>query len=275
MPLENQKCICQKPFSGPRDVLLERLEAVREECPALKLVFLPDDVWSGYQDWHRRCDLNFLSILLPALRDGFLGRATSAIHRFFIEDGKLCQKLTPQYRQDLRERWWQGSDPLEGHHQYRTFMGRLAELQFAEMLEQQGWSIQGLEALGAKVDIRASDLNGVSTSFEVKYIGTEDEDFKTLLRAMESENGTASAGVSPYAAINYVLFREYELAHLFESTNSCRIGVIIISDFDWWRFEHQLVEQWIDWNEPCFYKADKTWDDFCKKQRNTYPDLTD
>jgi hypothetical protein len=255
--------------------LLEQLETVRKECPAINLVFLPDDVWPCYRHYHRQTDLDFLSILLPALQNALLGRVTSAIHRFLITDGSLRSEVTTQYKKDLRERWWRASSPLERNRQYRTFKGRLAELQFAERLERRGWSINSLEAWGANVDIDASAPDGISTSFEVKYIGTEDDDFKTLLRAMESEDGTASGKVSPYAAINYLLFRTYEAAQQLKSSDGCRIVVIIISDFDWWRFEHQLVEQWIEWNEPCFYKADKIWDDFCIKQRNKYPDLTD
>lgn len=274
MTLDNEKCSCQKPYNGPRDGLLKQLEAIRKDCPAIKLVFLPDDVWPDYQDWHRLRDHAFPSILLPALQKDCLGRVTSPIHRFFITDERI-RSVEKLYRQDLRERWWQYSDPLKQHRKKRAFLGRLAELQFAERLEQQGWSIDNLEAWdrGAKLDIEASAPDGISTSFEVKYLGTEDGVFRTLQEAIEDPRGIAIGQRFFQASINYLVFRTYEAAHQLKSSGSHRIAVIIISD--WQGFDQQLADDWIDWNEPCFCKADKIWEDFCIKQLNKYPDLTD
>jgi hypothetical protein len=81
-----------------------------------------------------------------------------------------------QYLQDLRERWMLYSDPHERHQKARIFLGRLVELQFAEWLELQGWTVSGLEALRQGPDFEAYTHDGRPTAFEVKFIGTENDD---------------------------------------------------------------------------------------------------
>jgi hypothetical protein len=90
------------------------------------------------------------------------------------------------------------------------FLGRLAELQFAEWLEELGWKIVGLEALRTGSDIEAETHDAVRGGFEVKLIGTEDTDFKLILQSLAGK--IVADSVSPYAAVNYLLFRVYEAA---------------------------------------------------------------
>lgn len=82
---------------------------------------------------------------------------------------------------------------LERHRKARIFTGRLAELQVAEWLELNGWTVSGLEALGAAHDIQAIAPGAhTTTSIEVKTIGVEDVDFEMIVASLK---GTPSRRV--------------------------------------------------------------------------------
>lgn len=86
--------------------------------------------------------------------------------------------------------------------------------------------------------------------------------------------GKPSVGVvSPYAAINYLLFRVYEASKQLVGFNGHRIAVLIIDDLTWSRFDIQLENGWIDWTNPVFFEKDSEWDSFIKTQRSRYPNL--
>lgn len=103
-----------------------------------------------------------------------------------------------------------GSEAAERHRRGRTFEGRVAELQCADWLETQSYQIVNLEALGGAVDIEAVSPDGSPTAFEVKFIGIQDADFSMIQRSLEGDAEPYT--VSPYTAINYLLFRAYEAA---------------------------------------------------------------
>jgi hypothetical protein len=131
--------------------------------------------------------------------------------------------------------------------------------------------IGGLEALRQGPDIEATTVDGVAATFEVKFIGSEDEDFGMILRSIA---GAPAAGpVSAYSGINYLLFRLYEAAKQLAGINSRRIAIVIIEDLTWWRFELQLKNGWIDWSSPRFIGQDSDWEAFLKEQGGRYPDL--
>jgi len=162
-------------------------------------------------------------------------------------------------------------DPLERHQKSRIFAGLVVELQFAEWLETLGWTIVGLEAFREGADIEARTVSGVDTVFEVKAVGTEDQDFKMILRSLADEPAVTS--VSPYVAMNYLLFRVYEAAKQLGRIDGPRIAVAVIDDTTWWRFEWPLENQWIDWVNPSFFDWDVEWEAFLKGQKGRYPDL--
>src|SRR5207249_2856911 len=105
-----------------------------------------DEVWIAFQQWHRQPEpiAHHRSILLLAMERGHLGRVTSAVHRYLITAGLPKSDVRQQYLQDLRERWMLYADPVERHQKFRMFAGRLVELQCAEWLELQGWTVSGL-----------------------------------------------------------------------------------------------------------------------------------
>jgi len=177
-----------------------------------------------------------------------------------------------QYLKDLQEDWMRYETAIERHHKFRMFLGRLTELQFAEWLEQRAWKIVGLEALRKGSDIEAESNDGLLSGFEVKLIGTEDTDFQMILQSLAGK--VVADSVSPYTALNYLLFRVYEAAkQLARVKNGRRIAVVIVNELTWWRFEVQLRNGWIDWTEPRFLGDDPAWGKFLERQQLTYIDL--
>lgn len=172
-------CIChQPPLSATESTLLDTFAGIREGCPAIKELFVPDETWPKFRAWHLEPDgeAHHRSMLLLALERGHLSGMTSPIHRYLFESGCVNSRLRRQYLKDLRETWMNDADPIERHHKFKMFSGRLVELQCAEWLEGRGWKIAELEAFREGPDIEATDENQVHTAFEVKYIGQDTED---------------------------------------------------------------------------------------------------
>ena len=266
-------CACTTPPVDDQGDSIDTLETIRTGCPALRSVFLPDNVWPKFKAWHQNRDVvaAHRSMLLLALERGHLARLTSSAHRYLIKNGAVRQEVRRQYVKDLAERWMHHLDALERHRRSRRFNGRIAELQCAEWLETGGWTILGLEALRQGSDIEAKSDSGMMTAFEAKFIGSQDYDFELILCSMA---GKPSVGVvSPYAAINYLLFRIYEASKQLTTFNGHRIAVVIIDDLTWSRFDFQLENDWIDWTNPVFFEKDSEWDAFIKTQQGRYPNL--
>lgn len=210
-------------------------------------------------------------MLLLGLERGHLHRLTASIHRYLIRDGHLHPDARRQYVKDLRERWMLDPDPLDRHQKSRIFSGRLTELQFAECLERQGWTITGLEALREGHDVEAKHGLNPTTAFEVKSIGTEDRDFEMIVHSLAQE--PSGGPVSAYASINYLLFRVYEAARQLAGFRGRRIAVAIIDDPTWWRFNLQLRKGWLDWTNPEFLNYDAPSETFLQRQEERYPAL--
>jgi hypothetical protein len=163
-------------------------------------------------------------------------------------------------------------DPHERNRGSGVFTGRIAELQLAEWIETtRGWTIVGLEALREGPDVEAQDESGVATAFEVKAIGAEHDDFEMILQRIAQ--GPSGGSVSPYAAINYLLFRVYEAARQLARFQGRRVAVVMVGDINWYRFDFQLRNHWIDWSNPSFLSADPTWEEFLRRQEHRYPGI--
>jgi len=254
-------CTCLELRERIEEEALEIFADVRSRCPVLHQIFLPDTIWIDFQKWHNQPDTvaHHRSILLLAMERGYLGRVTSAVHRYLITSGQARPDIRQQYLQDLRERWMFYQGPTERHQKFRTFMGRLVELQFAEWLELQGWTISNLEALQEGPDIEAYVFEDGVTAFEIKFIGTQDGDFSIILRGLANQPAVTS--VSPYEAANYLLFRVYEAAKQLQRSTSERIAVVVVDDLTWFRFKLQLNDGWINWDNPRFF-SDHDWGGF-------------
>jgi hypothetical protein len=73
--------------------------------------------------------------------------------------------------------------------------------------------------------------------------------------------------VSPYAAINYLLYRAYEASKQLARYSHPRIAVIMVEDLAWSRFQMQLQDNWIDWNKPEFCPGDPEWEAFMNQKK--------
>jgi hypothetical protein len=266
-------CSCSKRQGNLGEESLEVFGAVRSCCPALHQIFVPDEVWPGFQQWHRQSDtvVCHRSILLLAMERGHLGRVTSAVHRYLIPEGFPKPDVRQQYLQDLRERWMLYSDPKERHQKFRMFAGRLVELQFAEWLESQSWTISGLEALQEGPDIEAYASDSRPAAFEVKFIGTTDSYFAAILESLAGQS--ALRFPSLHGAANYLLFRVYEAAKQLQRGARDRIAVVVVEELTWPMFRSQLTNSWIDWANPKFFSSGQVWEEFMACQRTRYPDL--
>ena len=94
-------------------------------------------------------------------------------------------------------------DPAKRHQKFRSLMGRLVELQFAEWLESKSWTVSKLEAFREKPDAEAYIFENDVTAFEIKFIGTRTMIFGIILRSLANQPAVAS--VSPYEAANSLL----------------------------------------------------------------------
>lgn len=153
------------------------------------------------------------------------------------------------------------------------FSGRLAELQFAEWLETQGWVVADLEAWRKGPDVEAMSADGkTKVAFEVKLIGIEDDDFAAVADSLA--NKTSVRCVSPYEAVNYLLLRAYEAAKQLEHDSHKRIAVVVIENLTWDGFDLQLDDEWVDWPQPRFFegrgKVGPKWMDLIAKQKKRH-----
>jgi hypothetical protein len=214
--------------------LLDTFAAVREECPALKELLVPDEIWPKFHNWHLWSDDEAYheSTLIHALEGGYLSSITSPVHRYLLESSRINPLVRKQYIKDLRENWIEYIDPLERHEKFKIFQGRVVELQCAEWLERQGWEISDLEAFGEESpDIEAKSASGDLTAFEVKFIGQDEDGFDTVLKGFSGEEAYSRSSLD--LAANYLLYRVYQSAkQLQRSAASARIALVVIDDTD-------------------------------------------
>ena len=270
---ETLNCICQAPPSPAiGSSLLDIFAAVRGRCPAIKELFVPDEVWSKFHNWHQWSDVkaHHESALLLALSRRHLSSITSPVHRYLLKSGHINSRVRKQYINDLQEKWMDSSDPLKRHKEFKIFYGRVGELQCAGWLETQGWEITDLEAFRERgPDIEAKSARGDLTAFEVKFIGQDDDGFNTVLKGFSGED--AYERRSPYCAANYLLYRVYQSAKQLQGASAAtRIALVVIDEQIWFTFETQLKGGWIDWKNPTFMDI---YDPFIDRERKKNPNL--
>ena len=215
--MKTTACMCQD--IGPVDCAdaLEILAEVRDQCPVLGQLLVPDSTWNRYREFHTGAtdDAEHVSVVYGSLISGCLGSLTEPLHRLLLDGSLLKRELTKQYRNDLTESWMFQKDEIERHRKSRIFIGRLAEIHTASWLEDKGWTITQLEAFGGKSDIQGIGPDKRKTYFEVKYIGQEDEEFNRVLSSLRGEGGAAWVSTSNIVG-DYVMLRTYEGAKQLE-----------------------------------------------------------
>lgn len=110
---------------------------------------------------------------------------------------------------------------------FKSFMGKIAELMYADHLDKSGWQITNLEAWDKNsCDIEASK-NGRSFNFEIKYIGPFIEE--ALIRLFSNGIGYTR----PFEIFDYIKARlEDTLKNSVFAQKENRIGVILVDAYD-------------------------------------------
>ena len=160
-------CACTAGKTG-KGTLLNELARVRDGCPALKRILIPDDAWPKFEARVKAAlakpdVVGHNAIAYYALERGDLGRMCSPIHRYLLDGDTPKPKVEVEA---LQEHWLLKETELGKHQRSKSFMGKLVEILFAEHLEAQGERVVALEALeGSGPDIVA-ERDGKRRSFE-------------------------------------------------------------------------------------------------------------
>jgi hypothetical protein len=185
----DQFCECyQKPLSSNRVDQLAAFYNIREHCPALFEVTIPNEILEE----HRRFSMteldnaNHCSIAFYAYLDGWLEDFTEPFHRYVLSGKCICSNVTQQYRKDFRENWFFKHTEIERFKSARRYKSRLSELNFCQWLEFHDWEIIDLEMYGSSFDVEAKKIDQKVTRFEVKYLDSPQEKFELSVPLFES-----------------------------------------------------------------------------------------
>lgn len=256
---------------------MQEFAAIREKCAALREILVPDSVWPDFQQnaEYFPDTVGHKYKVLGALQHGILSKITFPIHRYLMDDNNPKETLKSGYRKELVERWIEQKTSLKRHQKARGHEGKINELLCASWLENQGWKIDRLEALGGDFDIEATSTDKISYSIEVKFIGQEDKKFEEFEKSCISRN--AIAGTIPiYDGYNYFLFRAYEAARQLSKSTRKRLALIVFSQQTWGFNDMPINDSWINYRPIAFSKnASKGWDAFLTsmKNQNKYHDI--
>lgn len=267
----NKTCACSGyPLPDDSSKHIEAFYRLRKMCPALMLT-IPEEIQERHMHFTKsepdeafHCSIPFL-----AYRDGYLADFTEALHRFVLDGNECREKVTAQYKKDLRETWVLEIVENSRYKKARNYLSRLAELHFARWLETQQWQVHNLELYGGQFDVEGIDNNQVATAFEIKFLGQREVLFE-LIRASFTNATAGRLGV--YSPIDYLIFRLYEAAHQLQGTSAHRVAVAVVSDYDV-SYKIPLSEGWVDWANPSFLKRDPEIQDFLARQYTKNPNL--
>jgi hypothetical protein len=81
-----EQCVCCKPQRDGDGELLERFANLRSNCPALHEIFIPNEDWPDFYQWHQNPDTaaRHLSSLLLAMKRGCLARVTPLFTNIYL-----------------------------------------------------------------------------------------------------------------------------------------------------------------------------------------------
>ena len=266
------QCACRRGWGWILD-RVDRLSVVRNRCPALRVVYLPDATWPlvRAQALATPDAVGHRSFLLYALDRGCLNKLTRPIHHFILDGQRVRSDITTAYLGALREQWMLKPTEVRRHVASKQFFGKVAELQVAEWLSARGWRVIDLEARGAPVDLIAeSPDDGSRWGIEVKRIGQDDPQFEMILQSLQ---GPAGGPLPVYAPPNYLQFRAYEAAKQLQAVPLRRLVVIVIDQTTWHSFQLALDHHWIDWHNAAFLGAEPGWEAFIVKAERRQPNL--
>lgn len=246
--MENIQCPCQSKIFLSKCSLLEEFTCLRTICPALKDIVLPDATWEDFRKVALKAPnpAKHQPFILGAFKRGFLKNITAPIHRYLLDGSRPKTSLTNEYKQDLMAKWVLETDPAAAHPKARMYKGKLVEIMIAAWLEDGGWTIDHLAALGGKFDIEATSPDQKSYAIEVKYIEIQKYRYAEILESLESGEA-ASGSWNDDDGYNYMLFRTFEAAKQLSTSPKAkdRLCLIVVSNVDWEFLENTITERWI------------------------------
>ena len=266
-------CPCQSIERIDRGKLLDVFKEIRDKCVALKEILVPDSEWPQFQKEAIKA-LNFPDTVghqykvLGALQHGILSKITFPIHRYLMDGNETVKTLDARYKKELVEHWMGKRDSLKRHQKARAHEGKINELLCASWLENKGWKIEKLEALGGDFDIEATSKTNISYSIEIKFIGQEDGRFQEFEKSRITRN--AVAGLIPiHDGYNYLLFRIYEAAYQLSRSRNKRLAMIVFSHSTYGFNEMPINSNWLEYRPIEFSKnASNGWDEFLSRKKN-------
>jgi hypothetical protein len=121
------KCPCQSIPITNSPIKFENFASLRESCPALREVLLPENIWHDYQNMVKtnNDESRQLPIVLGAFNEGLLARITMPVHDYLLDGETLNVNLTNQYKKDLNEKWILERDQLTAYQKFRIFKGNI------------------------------------------------------------------------------------------------------------------------------------------------------
>ncbi|TDJ52321.1 MAG: hypothetical protein E2O43_04465 [Nitrospina sp.] len=214
-------------------------------------------------------DTHHRSIVLLGLERGYLGKITSPIHKFILNNSLTTQ----DYKSSLNETWLFAEEGLERNKIFKIFIGKLSELCYANYLEDNGYKIKNLEAWGGPFDISASK-KGKTFDFEAKFIGLSDDNFANIVDELAGNPKGYSWDANE--ANDYLLLRIYESAKQLEGSGaSKKFSVMIIDKMTDFKFKIKKQDDWLKpFNKPRFRFYNDT-NPFFQEQIKKYPDIMD
>lgn len=267
--MQNQICSCQATKEVNRNELFQKLSELRNECPALKEILIPEHQWSTFEQLSQEPldEVGHKFKTLGALQLGILNKMTIPIHRYLLSNGSVKSSVTKNYKNALSENWMSKCTPIERHRAARVHDGKINELICASFLEDNDWKIDNLEALGGKSDIEATDPSGIQYSIEVKYIGTQNEVFFDIEKCCKTKQATARA-IPIYDGYNYFLFRLFEASLQLARSSKKKLAIIVYSNHSWAFNAMPINDNWI-WHPTIKFaeNSSNSWERFlCKKK---------
>jgi len=215
------------------------LGEVRSQCPAIREVLVPEQIWNEYQAFTLASDdALHHPLMVGAAMTATIARLTAPVHRFHVDSQ---QKFKKAFRNSLADSWWKAPNIARRHARSRRLQSNFAELLVAFDLVEARWAVSALDAWQDGIDIVTVDTDGASNGVEVKFIGTSDELFRSICESLQQKDAGGHWEDLP-AARNYLVSRIYEAAHQLKGSAPAgrRVACMVVDQMSWEPFAFSL-----------------------------------
>jgi hypothetical protein len=252
--------------SGPNQGEIDVFLLARSKSQVLREVLLPEGQLASFveshsqeQDIASRCSVPFL-----AYKNNELDAFCAPLHDLIFARRGGAASLTHQYRTSLVEKWYAGPYPHSRFNRFRRYVGQLMEFHVACFMETAfGWQVHQMEAFSREPCpdiVLQSDEVGTRIAASVKTL-CRDEDIFDLSLSPAPVRRRRSVFMSPYAPLNYLLFRICEAAWGLSNQSSYK-RLVVINLMEMLRFHGRLGEDWLDFDNLRFIYPDEGLEDF-------------